>query len=63
MKGYYWAGKIAGPDPKKTIYEKSDGFFIDILGCINSFGLALCVASDMGALLLWIAAGLSRKSI
>ena len=30
---------------------------------MNSFGLASCVVSDMGVMLLWIAAGPSRKSI
>ena len=38
-------------------------FFFDFSGCINSFGLASFVVSDMGVLLLWIAAGPSRKSI
>ena len=62
MKGYYWAGKIAGPDPRK-LYMKKSRFFIDISGCIDSFGVASFVVSDMGVLLLWIAAGLLRKSM
>ena len=33
------------PGRKKTICKKTIGFFIDFSGCINSFGLALCVTS------------------
>ena len=62
IRRYYWAGKIAGPDPRK-LYVKILWFFIDFWGSINSFGIASFVVSDMGILLLWIAAGPSRKSI
>ena len=51
------------PGPKKTICKNLMVFFIDFSGSINSFGLALCVASDMDVLLLWFAAGPPRKSI
>ena len=41
------------PGPKKTICENLM-VFIDFSGLINSFGLASCVVSDMGVVLLWI---------
>ena len=50
------------PGPKKTICNNLMVFHW-FLGCINSFGLASFVTSDMGVLLPWIAAGPSRKSI
>ena len=50
------------PGPKETIC-KNLMFFHDFSGCINSFGLASFVVSDMGVLLLWITAGPPRKSI
>ena len=61
MKRYYWAKTIAEPDSRK-LYARSDVFLIDFSGCINSFGLASFVVTDMGVLLLWAAAGPSRKS-
>ena len=63
MREYYSAGKIAGPDSRKLYVKKNLWFFIDFSACINSFGLARCVVSDMGVVLLWIAAGAHRKSI
>ena len=62
MRRYYSAGKIACQDSRK-LYVIIWWFFIDFSGCINSFGFASFVVSDMGVLLLWIAAGASRKSI
>ena len=38
-------------------------FFIDILGSLFSFGLAVCVALEYVVVLLWIAAGPPRKSM
>ena len=60
MRGYYWAGTIAGPDLKKLCGRKL-WFFIDFLGCISLFGLAFFVERDLGVLLLWVAAGPPRK--
>ena len=53
------------PGPKKTIYIYMYILCVCVVfwGCINSFGLASFVVSDMGVLLLWIAAGPPRKSI
>ena len=51
------------PGPKKTICKNLMFFFINFSGIINSFGFAYFMVSDMGVLLLWIAAGPSRKSI
>ena len=39
------AGKIAGPDPRKQCVVFG-WFFIDISGCLCSFGLGLCVVRE-----------------
>ena len=38
-------------------------FFIDISGCISSFGPALCVVRESAVVLQWIAAGSSGESM
>ena len=38
-------------------------FFIDISGCLCSFGLALCVVREPGVVLQWIAAGSAGESM
>ena len=55
-------GKTARPDPRK-LYVKNGRFFIDISGCMCSFGLASFVDLEFISLLQWIAAGSSRKSM
>ena len=68
MRRYYWAGEDLQARTQENyiyiyIYIYILLFFIDISVSLCSFGLALCVVREYVIVLLWIAAGPSRKSI
>ena len=63
MRRFNSARKDSRLKPKKTIHGESTAFFFDIYGLIISFGLALLCGLRKVVMLLWIATGLSRKSI
>ena len=53
---------IVGSAPRK-LYISVGGFFMDISGLMQSFGLALFVVLESVVMLQWIAAGPSGKSM